>query len=129
MAKYGVEITDEFVIEMDLPPGAPEPAGLELRFEAETEEELRELVPMLGFDAAQLATTSEHHWRYLSLTRDGEMVASATVMLHVDRSLRMSEPRPLPALERLRQEALEAQRAAAAVEHADHTPTPVPEGI
>jgi hypothetical protein len=119
MAKYGVEITEEFVIEMDFPPGAPTPRGLELRFEASTEEELRELVPALGFDAAQLAPTSEHHWRYLSVTRDGETVGTAQVMLHLDRSLRSAEPRPVPALERLREEAIEAQRAAAAAEHAE----------
>lgn len=105
--KYGVDVTDEFAVEVDLPPGAPVPMSVDLDFAAHTEDELRRLIPMLGIDAARMDPTRNIHSRYgLPVTRDGEEVARCTVTLWLKGELIEPLPKPpIPVVTQIRDEA------------------------
>lgn len=82
--KYGIEVTDEFAVEVDLPPNAPGLASVGLTFDATSDTLRKVLAGLGGIGAFHLDPTSTVVTRYaLPLTRDGEKVGFAQIYVHL----------------------------------------------
>lgn len=105
--EYWVEITEDFVVQVQFPPNAPTPKSIDLHFEVNTPAELRTMVDRLGFNVGTMDATNKLHMRYgLPVTRDGVRVARCTVHLWLGKGLtdRPADP-PIPALVALKEAA------------------------
>lgn len=93
MPKYGVEITDEVSVELDVAPGAPALRRAVLEWEV-PESELSEMLERFGGLEA-FAQTARGVWVRLRvpLTRDGEQVGTAVLRLW---ALDEREHQPVP---------------------------------
>lgn len=90
MATLMVQLTEQGdVFAVDVGPGLPIPKSLSFEYRASSEVELRAMVDALGGVAAfdfSPKTGSASRWA-VPVTRDGERVATARVMIGVDESL------------------------------------------
>lgn len=114
-----LQVTEEFAVQVDLPPGSPPVASVTLRFVVDTGEQLREAIDTLGFERQHLNPTQRVQIRFgLPVTVNGEEVGHGDVELYLSEKLAglQARPRPIPALEEVRAEWEEDERKRAEAE-------------
>jgi hypothetical protein len=84
MMKYGVEITDEFAVELDVPPNAPPVSSVTLTFDVAEDEFAAALEQLGGARQFMLNPSNSYQMRVgVPLTREGEKAGRATVILRL----------------------------------------------
>lgn len=109
MTQLLVEVTDEFTIQVDVPPGV-RPSGMTFDFVGRSDPELRRLVALLGYEPLTMDPTKRLHVRWgVPVTCDGERVAKCNVNLWIGEEYAPApDPPPIEGLARLRAEAAAA---------------------
>lgn len=103
MAKLGIEITPDAVVEVDLAPGMPVPKSLVFEYAAADRETFEGLVRVLGGLEAfsvmpEFGSAARHA---IPVTWDGEQVGTARVTIRAAEEMRHPVPGAFPDLEAL----------------------------